>query len=76
MDRYSSLRAAEMFKDGKKFSVINILVNPPAMFFRMYIAKRGFLDGTVGLLLSLLYGYYYTMIKYVKLWEKNRRPAA
>lgn len=76
MDRYSSLRATEMFKDGKKFSVLNIIVNPLAMFFRMYVAKRGFLDGTVGLMLSLLYGYYYTMIKYVKLWEKYRRTAA
>jgi len=72
MDRYSSLRAEEMFKDGKRFSVLNIVVNPLAMFFRMFIAKRGFLDGTVGLMLSLLYGYYYTMIKYVKLWEKTR----
>ncbi len=37
----------------------------------MYVVKLGFLDGKVGLILSLLYGYYYTMIKYVKLWEKQ-----
>lgn len=73
MDRYSSLRAQEMFKEGKRFSIINIIINPFAMFFRMYVVKRGFLDGTIGLMLSLLYGYYYTMIKYVKLWEKTRQ---
>lgn len=71
MDRYSTLRAEEMHAAGKKFSVINLIVNPAAMFFRMYVMKLGFLDGIVGLLLSFLYGYYYTMVKYVKLWEKN-----
>jgi hypothetical protein len=35
--------------------------------------KRGFLDGQVGLMLSLLYGYYYTLVKYVKLWEICRK---
>lgn len=71
MDRYSTLRAVEMHRQGKQFRLHNIIVNPLAMFFRMYVAKLGFLDGAVGLILSLLYGYYYTMIKYVKLWEKN-----
>ncbi|OGS17909.1 MAG: hypothetical protein A2219_01850 [Elusimicrobia bacterium RIFOXYA2_FULL_50_26] len=68
MDRYSALRAGEMFADGKRFRIHHLLVNPAAMFFRMYVAKLGFLDGKVGLILSLLYGYY-TMIKYIKLWE-------
>jgi len=70
MERYSSLRAEEMFKDGRKFSVFNAAVNPAAMFFRMYVAKLGFLDGVHGLILSMLYGYY-TLLKYVKLWEKQ-----
>ena len=58
-----------MFKEGKKFKLHQIIINPLAMFFRMYVAKLGFLDGKVGLILSALYGYY-TMIKYIKLWEK------
>lgn len=69
MDRYSSLRAEEMHAQGKKFSVIQLILNPAAMFSRMYMAKRGFLDGKTGFILSILYGYY-TMIKYIKLWEK------
>lgn len=71
MERYSSLRAEEMFKEGRKFKVHNAVLNPLAMFFRMYVAKLGFLDGTTGLILSLLYGYY-TLLKYVKLWEKQQ----
>jgi len=69
MDRYSTLRAQEMFEEGKKFKVRQLIINPFAMFFRMYVAKMGFLDGKAGLILSVLYGYY-TMIKYIKLWEK------
>mgnify|MGYP001607684389 CR=1 FL=1 len=70
MDRYSSLRAQEMYGENRKFKLWNLVINPFAMFARMYFNKLGFLDGTAGLVLSLLYGYYYTLIKYVKLWEK------
>lgn len=68
MDRYSTLRANEMKKDGRSFKVVNLIVNPIAMFFRMYVVKLGFLDGSVGLILSILYAYY-TVCKYIKLWE-------
>jgi glycosyltransferase involved in cell wall biosynthesis len=71
MDRYSSLRAEEMMKAGKKFRLSQVIVHPAAMFWRMYVQKLGFLDGKVGLILSLLYGYY-TMIKYIKLWERTQ----
>ena len=48
MERYSALRAEEMSASGKKFKAHNVIINPLAMFFRMYIAKRGFLDGVHG----------------------------
>ncbi len=70
MERYSALRAEEMSASGKKFKAHNVIINPLAMFFRMYIAKRGFLDGVHGLVLSSLYAYY-TALKYIKLWEKE-----
>jgi glycosyltransferase involved in cell wall biosynthesis len=66
---YSSLRAREMFAAGKKFSVCNLIFNPVFTVFKMYVLKKGFLDGTHGLILAFLYGYFYTMMKYVKLWE-------
>ena len=69
MDRYSSLRAEDMAKGGAKFHIWQIITHPAAMFWRMYFQKLGFLDGKVGLILSLLYAYY-TMLKYAKLWEK------
>ena len=75
MDRYSSLRSEEMFKAGKKFSIFQLLINPLAMFFRMYVAKLGFLDGKIGLILSVLYCNY-TIMKYIKLWEKYTKKVS
>ncbi|MCX5782104.1 MAG: glycosyltransferase family 2 protein [Elusimicrobia bacterium] len=69
MDRYSSLRAEEMFNEGKKFKIIQLIVYPLAFFHKMYIQKLGFWDGKVGFILSFLYAYY-TAIKFIKLWEK------
>jgi glycosyltransferase involved in cell wall biosynthesis len=75
MDRYSTLRAREILSEGRRFKPWNLLLNPVAMFFRMYILKLGFLDGFIGLMLSVLYGFYYTLIKYVKLWDLSRAAA-
>jgi glycosyltransferase involved in cell wall biosynthesis len=72
-DFYSDLRSKEMFKQGKKFKVVNLIVNPAIMFIKMYILKRGFLDGFTGLVLALLYSSFYTLMKYVKLWELENK---
>ncbi|MCL2144429.1 MAG: glycosyltransferase family 2 protein [Endomicrobia bacterium] len=68
-DYYTDLRAKEMFEKGKKFRFINLVFNPCAMFLKMYIFKRGFLDGLTGFILALLYSCFYTLMKYIKLWE-------
>ncbi|GAB4483014.1 MAG: glycosyltransferase family 2 protein [Thermodesulfovibrionales bacterium] len=70
MDRYSTLRAEDLARRGTRFGVHQLILNPLAMFSKTYIFKLGFLDGAVGLVISLLYAYY-TFVKYVKLWEKN-----
>lgn len=69
MDLYSSLRAEEMFRQNKRFKIYHLFFNPLSMFIKIFILKRGFLDGTVGLMISVLYAYY-TLVKYAKLWEK------
>lgn len=40
-------------------------------FFRMYVVKRGFLDGFRGLLVAVLAAIY-VVLKYAKYWEKRR----
>jgi hypothetical protein len=42
------------------------------MFVKMYIIKKGFLDGLIGFILSLLCSSFYTLMKYGKLWELEK----
>ncbi len=77
MDRYSRLRAQDMARSGKRFSPARLVVSPPFTFARMYLLRQGFRDGVPGLVLSSLYAYY-TLLKYVRLWElgeERTRPA-
>ncbi len=68
IDRYTSLAARQMHEDGRRAGVLQILLHPPAAFLRNYLARGGFRDGQVGLIVSLLNSYY-VLCKFVKLWE-------
>ncbi len=54
IDRYSSLSARQMHEDGRRSGAAQILLHPPAAFLRNYLARGGFRDGSVGLIVSLL----------------------
>lgn len=70
MNRYSTLAAEEYHRAGKTAGLFRMLVTPVATFIKMYLLRRGFLDGRTGLVLSLLYAVY-TFCKYAKLSELN-----
>ena len=54
-------------KEGKSCNFIfDILIRPAFAFFKMYILKKGFLEGWLGFVLCLNYANY-TLNKYVKL---------
>ena len=72
MDRYSTLAAEEMLKNGRKVSYLSILSRPIATFLKMFFLQKGFLEGYRGLILSGLYASY-TFSKYAKLWEMSER---
>jgi glycosyltransferase involved in cell wall biosynthesis len=67
-NRYTSLAALDVRQDGRTFSLTDLLFRPPFLFFKMYIIRRGFLDGWHGFVLSMLSSAY-VFIKYAKLWE-------
>jgi glycosyltransferase involved in cell wall biosynthesis len=71
MDRYSDLAARELHNSSKSCGVLTLLVKPPATFLKMYIIRRGFLEGRLGLVISVLYACY-TFSKYAKLSELNQ----
>lgn len=57
-NRYSSL-------NHKKKSLLKAIINPYWTFFKLFIIKRGFLDGKDGFIISKLYAQY-TFWKYIK----------
>lgn len=68
MNRYSSLAAQELYERGYTSGVKDLISRPIATFLRMYLLKKGFLDGSDGLVLSSLYAFY-TFSKYAKARE-------
>ena len=68
MERYSTLMAQDRVAKGETFKVSKLLFSPLFLFFKMYVVRRGFLDGLPGLVLAVLY-IHYTILKYVKIWD-------
>jgi glycosyltransferase involved in cell wall biosynthesis len=67
-NRYTTLAAQDVHAAGRKFSLYDLLVRPPFMFFKMYVMKRGFMDGVQGFILCVVSSAY-AFTKYAKVWE-------
>lgn len=70
-NRYTSLAAEEMHRQGKRFHLWDLLFRPFWFFFRMYVLRTGFMDGLAGLMLAS-FSAAYVFTKYAKLWELER----
>lgn len=67
MNMYSAIGAVKNYEAGKKVKYIKDLIFRPFFaFIKMYILKKGFLEGWMGFVLCLNYANY-TLNKYVKL---------
>ena len=69
-NRYTSLAAIDLVASGRRFSLADLIFRPPFQFVKMYILRRGFLDGMEGFILSVLSSAY-VFTKYAKLWESR-----
>ncbi len=67
-NKYTSLAADDLDEKRIPFRVWHLLIKPIYTFFKMFVLKRGFLDGLHGLVLSVLSSAY-VFTKYAKLWE-------
>jgi glycosyltransferase involved in cell wall biosynthesis len=72
VNKYTTLAARQMHEAGRRAGVLDLLVHPPAAFLRNYILRRGFLDGSVGLTISLVNACS-VFLKFAKLWELERK---
>ena len=70
-DSYSSAGAEMMLQSGRTVMLITPIVKSLFTFFKTYILKRGFLDGSIGLLISFsnAVGVFY---RYYKCYEMKR----
>jgi (heptosyl)LPS beta-1,4-glucosyltransferase len=59
-------------KAGRKSGMSDLILRPVFLFLKMYILKRGFLDGKEGFLLAV-FSANYVFTKYAKHWELNRK---
>jgi len=75
INAYTTLAARQMHEGGKRARAVDLLIHPPAAFLRNYVLRRGFLDGTAGLILSAV-NTYSVFLKFAKLWEIQRLSAA
>lgn len=67
---YTSLAAKELFNKNKKAGAGSMMLRSLSLFIKMYIIRRGFLDGLHGLILAV-FSSLYVFTKYAKLWEMN-----
>lgn len=70
-DRYAGLAADDWVAQGRRVRPWDFVVRPLGRFLGMYVIGRGFLDGSRGFLLAVLYAYY-VLIRSVKVWERTR----
>lgn len=70
-DRYSSLGAQKLRREGQRFRLHRLVLKPWLKFAETYFWKRGFLDGYPGFIISVSAAYS-VFLKWAKLWELER----
>jgi len=71
LNRYTKIQAEELIASGYKFNWQDILKKPMGEFLSRFFAGEGYKDGFHGLVLALLQAFS-EMIKYLKVWEKEK----
>ena len=72
INSYSENGAIYLYSKGKKGGLFKALFHAKFLFIKMYFLRLGFLDGKIGLILSINSAFYVFM-KYIKLWQFNKR---
>ncbi len=72
--RYTTWSANDLSATGRRATWVNLALRPWMRFLKMYVLRRGFLDGKHGLVLSFLAAFN-VFTKYARLWEMEVRGA-
>lgn len=69
---YARFASEEMFKKGKKATIFDLIFRPAYNFFKSYILRLGFLEGALGLFLSVRSSIYVFMkYKYLRIKARD-----
>lgn len=71
MDRYTTIQAEELKKEGEKFNWQDLFEKPLNEFLSRFFANKGYKDGLHGLALSFLQAFSF-LVMYLKLWERSK----
>lgn len=71
LQSFTDIAAAEMLKKGQRVGVLDPLTHATWTFVRLYVLKRGFLDGFAGLCACVL-SFMHVFVKYAKVYTAQR----
>lgn len=71
LHRYAVWGAADLYRQGRHASPVQLTLRPAWRFLRMYVFQAGFLDGKHGLVLCGLQAYS-VFLKWARVWEFER----
>ncbi len=72
IDRYSTLHAQELAKEGKSANILKVMMWPKLKFLQNWVLRFGFLDGTAGFVFALLMSFH-SYLAWSKLWLIQRK---
>lgn len=71
-NRYTTYEAIEMYEQkgciSQKKIYANVIFKGPKIFWKLYIKKKGFLEGMHGFIFSILFGWV-DFVRWMKYWE-------
>lgn len=67
-NKYSTLKAEQLYRAGKKPRLLKLVFNPFIYFFRIFVLRRYFAAGWAGFISAVL-GAIYSFLTEAKLWQ-------
>jgi glycosyltransferase involved in cell wall biosynthesis len=64
---YTTIRAQDLFDNGTKTNILEVIFYPKAKFILNYLFKLGFLDGIEGFIFAILMSFHSFLVR-AKLW--------
>jgi len=69
LNSHSSTAAFSLVAGGYKFSLLDLFTRPLIRFFKFFILKKGYREGTAGFIIAV-HEAFYVFLKYSKAWEE------